>query len=205
MGVCERCGSVAASGCQCSSDSSTTIERTGSGTASSPFIYNAIIDPASDNQLEATVDGLYVPTGEYVYAYAADDQNRADGEPIAFNANDPHTDPSGMHVPGDPTGKYDFNILTDGWYMGYAQALVRDTNPLTELNLYWEDDGGAGSRYSEGFRQSTPDLVDTTMFGWFIAGTILEVRLRYTGAGPADVQGGTRYRTYAFLGKWAKV
>lgn len=202
---CSECVDPEVTGCQCSFDNSDSILVPGAGTPGDPFIPEANIDPDAGNRLEVSASGLLVPTYPYVYAYAADDQNRADGEPIAFNANDAHVGTSTIHDPADPAGKYDFTITETGWWEGWAQTLVRDTNPLTSLNLYWEDDGGAGSRYSEGWLTATPGIVWTKLAGWFTASTVLEVRLRFTGAGPADVQGGTRYRTFAYLRKVAKV
>lgn len=60
MGVCDRCGSVTAAGCQCSFLSSQTISRTGSGSAASPDVAEIIFDPNVENLAEETVDGLLV-------------------------------------------------------------------------------------------------------------------------------------------------
>lgn len=134
---CQECVDPDGTGCQCSLESSTSVEVTGSGSAGDPFVPAVIIDPASDNGAEVTVDGLYVPPTPYPYcwAYADNDQVRAVADNVRF--------PVTVHDDGVKAGDGTFKATSTGLWECVAQVEVirDDDHPFTEVffGLYDSD------------------------------------------------------------------
>lgn len=58
--ACRTCGASLAAGCQCSLSDSTSIDVTGSGLPTDPFIPALIVDPDADNLLTVSAAGALV-------------------------------------------------------------------------------------------------------------------------------------------------
>lgn len=201
---CQDCVDPEVVGCQCSEDSSTNILVGGSGSPGDPFVPEIIFDPDSGNQAVDDGTGLLVPTWDYIRIYASVNQDRATTEALNFDANTLGHGNQSMHTTTLPDSHH-VDILEDGWYALYAQALATDDTFVTGLNLYWED--GANTKYSEGFADQTPCVVSTYTEDWLSAGDNMSVHIEFTGVGPVTLQGvgGKGYRTFAVVRKIAKV
>lgn len=190
---CQDCIDAGITGCQCSFIDSETIAFTGSGDAGDSFVSTAIVSTDANNRLEARSSGLYVPELPWIRSIADTDQDRATGDAIAFNANEPHGDQT-MHL-APYTDHYYWAIPITGLWELTAQVFVKDAGGIDLVSVLWKDSGSVF--YSEEAFYSIPCAIQVTARSWIAAGTHVQLIQRWvTGAGPATISGGTNGDPY---------